>query len=182
MKSVFIFPPQWDIHSPSTGIPTLMGVLSEMGVECIGYDLNIDFFNYILKSKYVIEAIEKSKKIIENADNKYTQEKINYIKKNLDKFHKYKNIEHSINQIDNISNLIKDKNSFNNYKAKAISQVFFNTALDILSLPYYPYKLSANSFCNIKISQKAQDDYSCFKGISEDKDLNIFLLNIKYPI
>ena len=175
MKTVFIFPPQWNIHSPSTGIPTLMGVLSEMGVECIGYDLNIDYFNYILKSEHIIDAIKKSKEIIKNTDNKYPIDKVNYIKSELDKFYKYKHRETLINKIDNISNLIKDKKNFYNYKAKAVLKLFISMALNILSLSYYPFKISENSFGNIKIARIDPKNFYLYKSISEDKDYNMFI-------
>ncbi len=175
MKTIFIFPPQWDIHSPSTGIPTLMGVLSEMGVECIGYDLNIDFFNYILKSEHIIKAIEKSKKIIENTDNKYPIDKVNYTKSVLDKFYKFKYRDNLIKKIDNISNLIKDKNNFYNYKVKTIHNYCINMALDIISIPYYPFKISKCSFGIINDNRADPNCFFKYKRISEDKNYNMFI-------
>ncbi len=182
MKTVFIFPPQWDIRYPSTGIPTLMGVLSEMGVECIVYDLNIDFFNYILKPKHILDAIKKSKEIVENRDNKYDPKKVAYIKNMLESCLKYKNINTLIYKIETITNLIKNKNGIFDYKSKEISQYYINIALKILSFPYYPYIIRTKGFSNVLINLGASEYSSNFKNAAEDKDLNIFLEYMEYKI
>ena len=183
MKSVFIFPPQWDIHSPSTGIPTLMGVLSEMGVDCIAYDLNIDFFNYILKPKHILDSIEKSKSIIENKDNKYSSQKLDFIKNNLDKIYKNKKLKYVINKIDELANLLKDEKRYLNVQDKNLCLNFIRTALSIISLPYYPYLINTTGYTNVLLDPFSTEYYTSFKKVSEDKDCNIFYeyMKIKIP-
>ena len=70
MKALLIFPP---FVSPEEGpylsVPLLVGQLVANGIIADGLDLNLDFNNYILSKKYLLDAIKNLENIIETSKN-----------------------------------------------------------------------------------------------------------------
>ena len=61
MKTLLIFPPQWMPLNPHFALPTLLGQFEGTEYEAKVFDLNIDFYNKILTSKYVRTSYEEGK-------------------------------------------------------------------------------------------------------------------------
>lgn len=53
MKPVLIFPPGWTPFSPYLALPVLKGYLENKGVEVFIWDINVDFYEYILSKDYL---------------------------------------------------------------------------------------------------------------------------------
>lgn len=62
MKMLFIYPPQWNPTSIYLSVPLLKSRLRAGGFDADSIDLNVRFFNRILKKDYLIGAIDKSEK------------------------------------------------------------------------------------------------------------------------
>ena len=58
-KMLLIFPPQWTPISPHFALASLMGQLKNKGYSATCLDLNIEFYNKILKSNYVKNALKE---------------------------------------------------------------------------------------------------------------------------
>ncbi len=176
MKTVFIFPPQWDIFSPSTGIPELMGMLDNIGHETIGFDLNIDFYDYIFTSEYAENALKIAqaigKKDVSSLDpNSKEFKKINYIKDILSKYGKA--FEVSIKNIEKCKNNIKIEKDFFNPILRRRYLTAIQSTLAAISLQYYPYSIGLTSYSNVEEPDKFLE-YDC-KKLTSDRSTNIFI-------
>ncbi len=175
MKTVFIFPPQWNIFSPSTGIPELMGALKAHGHQTIAYDLNIDFYDYILSASYAQSSLEKAKNIIKNtlkeplsADEKI---KFEYIKKIL--LEQGEAFDLFIKNIEKCKANLRSKKYFYNPILRDNSLKIIYKTLLAVSLPYYPYSLGIDNFVNIE-KEMGLFNYNC-KQLACDKKANMFI-------
>ena len=56
---LLIFPPQWTPISPHYAICALLGQLKENGYNASFMDLNVEFYNHILKIDYLKNINEK---------------------------------------------------------------------------------------------------------------------------
>ena len=52
-KILLIQPPQWCPSSPYLAVPLLTGQLKREGFDAKAYDLNIEFFNYLLTKEHL---------------------------------------------------------------------------------------------------------------------------------
>ncbi len=169
MKVVYIFPPLWDTSLPSIGIPALMGLLSDNGVNCIAYDLNIDFFNFVFSSDYINKSIGKIQNILKNKDNLYSTDAVNYIQTEFNKYIKFLNNK----DFDKFIQLIKIKKYYKDYKFNMYDSIIRESVLNIVSLPYYPFKLNFINYYNTA-GNNNKNDYSVKKELVNDKKHNIF--------
>lgn len=116
IKALFIFPPTWNTFSISTGIPQIMGYLSQNGYKNFeALDLNIKFHHFFYKKsrlKKIFDDIRKERNILYNSlffdktgnTTSYNQKKLeyetlnNYLKqednlKDIEKTIKFENIK-----------------------------------------------------------------------------------------
>lgn len=61
MKTLLIYPPQWNPGNPYLSVPLLAGQLKAAGFDVKAKDLNVEFFNRILNSAHLSECLEKAK-------------------------------------------------------------------------------------------------------------------------
>ena len=52
-KMLLLFPPQWTPIAPHFAMASLMGQLKNKGYSTTSIDLNIEFYNEILSTKYL---------------------------------------------------------------------------------------------------------------------------------
>lgn len=61
MKTLFVLPPQWYPMSPYLSAAQLVGQFKKNGLSAAARDLNVEFFNDMLKKDKVLESAEKAK-------------------------------------------------------------------------------------------------------------------------
>lgn len=59
MKMLLIYPPQWNPTSIYLSVPLLVSQLRSAGYDADGIDLNVRFFNRILRSDFLLERVEE---------------------------------------------------------------------------------------------------------------------------
>lgn len=188
MKVLLLFPPQWSPISPHFGIPSLIGQLKREGCDAEGIDLNIDFYNEILDESNVVnvvQSLEQMQKDTLNEISKYHDPNKQFEEYPIDiqgKLIKYSKIKEYIQQrqyqLENIPKLINEAKRILNSKEDFYKPEFFvralsviDTALEIVSLPYFPSKISFDSYTNSLFKLNYESiKYHCF-----DKNTNIFI-------
>lgn len=153
-KILLIFPPPASPVSPYLSCPLLAGQLKAAGYNVQSLDLSLEFFYYILNSKFLeysynlalikFDNLKRKIKQFNSKDNndyikyKYLEEKLN----NTDKYpFVIKNIDENIKKY-------KDKEFFYNinYMDNLTKQI--NDAFELAMLPYFPAKCSFSSYYN----------------------------------
>lgn len=188
MKVLLAFPPQWTPISPHFAIPSLSAQLKSAGYETCVYDFNIDFYDTVLDEKFVAGSIRKA--IGTQADllkeiSKCHDPKLAFSDYPLDiqnKMVKYSKVKEYMTKkasdliniprfVEDAKNAIKDKDVF--YKPEILikSMSVIDEALDMASLPYYPSKMSLDSYSNpfFKLN------FESIKYYVFDKNTNIFI-------
>lgn len=188
MKTLLIFPPQWMPVSPHFALPTLLGQFKDTEYEASVLDLNIDFYNKILTSKYVSNSLERSVKLLPLLKDRiktyfvkgkklqdYTFAQQNEIAKasmidNLLK-KKGKDLKTVATIIDKSVEVLKSKQHYYNPKLFTSAITNINTALEICSMPYYPTQIGFCAYSNELLTL----DYECIKYYVFDKTTNIYI-------
>lgn len=159
MEILLLFPPQWTPIDPYLSLPTLLGQLRKEGYKSEAIDLNIEFYNDILKKSYINESIKKASKIreeiSEEAEKYISEEKdINNYPFNIKELIlKYKSINNFFenksdllktvpNEIEKSVSNIKDPNKFYNPVIFKKSYKTILSGLELASLPYAPSKVT----------------------------------------
>ena len=188
MKVLLAFPPQWTPISPHFAIPSLSGQLKRAGFEVFVSDLNIDFYDTVLRPSFILNsatlAIGAQDKILQEIAKYHSPDK-NFSDYSLDiqnKMVRYSKVKEYITKkpddFVNISNFIKDacvaikdKDIF--YKPEILikSMSVIDEALEIVSLPYYPSKISLDTYSNPFFRL----NFDSIKYFVFDKNTNIFI-------
>lgn len=186
MKTILIFPPVWHPVAPHLAIPTLMGQLIKEGIDVEALDLNVEFYNDILKKSYLNNAIKNLKQIEEETTNKVKEYKIEDIEnypieikelllksKTIKEYLKTKShfLTTTPKEVEKAVKTIKNKKEF--YKPEALlnSSKTISSALEIASLPYAPTKLVLYGYNNPLF----QADYESIKHNVFSSSTNIFI-------
>lgn len=187
-KIILIQPPQWYPITPHLAVPLLTGQLKSAGFDATAFDMNVKFFNRILKSEKAKEAEEKAKAILmslrpkwENADieklkatGSYEEqtECLRYI--TIKKFFE----EHGDEIPDITENLsgyvsaMKSRGEFFNPDVLSEAKHKIRLALRLLSMPFAPNELDLdNYFCNPLLNL----DWENIKKQVHDEKLNMFI-------
>lgn len=173
MKALLIFPPQWHPATPYLSVPLLVAQLEAAGIQAEGWDLNVEFYNDILTAENIQKTVDSLKYDLENKIGE--KEKLNEIEKVLN-YQSHK-ITQSIKYIEEAKRTLKSNDFYNPIlflKAKKI----INYALELISLKYYPTKLSLSEFSN-------KDMPYTYEGITQictNPEKNIFYDYIKNKI
>lgn len=164
-KYILISPPIWPPFSPYLAIPSLFGQLKKEGFDAEAIDLNIEFYNDILKKDYLEKIVKGLKKI---------QSRVSKESKNYDYNHneidtlpiqvqeiilKNNEIETYLNKKSELLKIVpgkveqalsnlKTKESFYDPKTFITSSKTVLAALEIASLPYAPAKISLHEYIN----------------------------------
>lgn len=184
MKFLFSAVPQWYPVSPYLASALLVGQLKDAGYDAESYDMNIEFFNDILKADYLENCLEKAKAFLSDsscldADDSLSDD-INSKRKQTAVIRKQiisdylaeKQPERIIAEAERAVSVYKTKELFYNpeelYRAKDI----VSDALDIASLPYLPSRIMLDNYiANPAFTYDFKDvDYQC-----KHSDVNMFL-------
>lgn len=188
MKTLLLFPPQWSPISPHFAVPILTGQLKTAGFDVEAVDLNIDFYNNVLNKSFLLKSINKTEHIYpellneigkyHSADKKFEDYPVN-IQEIMLKYSKIKEYkqkkEHLLlnipKLIDESVSILKDRELFYEPEKFVKALNIIETALDIISLPYYPSKITFDSYTNplLKLNHESIK-YHVF-----DKATNIFI-------
>lgn len=188
MKHLLIFPPQWTPINPYLAIPSLMGQLEKEGFNAEALDINIDFYNDILKKSYLENSIKRLKKIdvtsfFETKKNDINNEQINdYPIEIKERFLKNKTIKEYLekkslllkiipNEIEKAVSNIKNPKHFYNPEILLNSFKTIHYALEIASLPYAPSRVQFFNFINPLLKY----DYESLKYNVFSESTNIFI-------
>ncbi len=88
MKMLLIYPPQWNPTSVYLSVPLLVSQLRAAGYDADGLDVNVRFYNRILRSDFLIETVDKCereyKELMKLAAEKYPDARENFNKYSLE--------------------------------------------------------------------------------------------------
>ncbi|MBR5272301.1 MAG: radical SAM protein [Clostridia bacterium] len=164
MKTLLLVPPQWHPVNPHLAVPLLSGQLNANGFECVGCDLNVEFYDYVLNRSFIEKTVLKVKELYEEfstffADNEYDKNKIDEypieIKSKLIKYLTIKEyIENKADRFsttcENIDDAVSVLRTERFYEPKkfcwAIETV--TEALKIVMLPYAPAQMTLGNYKN----------------------------------
>lgn len=186
MKYLLIFPPQWTPISPHFALPSLLGQLKSAGFDAEGMDLNIDFFNKVLTREYIQNSILRA---LDSQDELLAEIKLNYdpnktfteysprmqnIMVKYNEIKKYMTEKQAALQdipffIESAKQTLKS-DDFYTPELLIKSASVIEEALHIVSLPFYPSKISIDNYSNpfLKLS------YDSIKEHVFEKETNIF--------
>lgn len=186
LKTLLIFPPLWPPMAPYLAIPSLLGQLENEGFDAEALDLNVEFYNDLLKKSYLKKSIKNLKKIEEEIKHealKYNLNNINEYPINIKEIllknnriqHYLKNKSHLLNkipkEIEKAVSRIKNKKEF--YKPETLVESI-NTvglALEIASLRYSPARILLDGYKNPLLKL----DYETIKYNIFSSSTNIFM-------
>lgn len=187
MKILLLFPPQWTPISPHFAIPSLMGQLKKENFDVEAMDLNIDFYNEILTNNFVSNSIKKADELfpqlLKDISKHHSPEKqftdypadvqgfmIKYSKIKEYKQNKTYQLENIPKVIEDAVKTLKSKESFYNPESCIKALNIIDTALEIVSLPFFPAKLSMDSYTNALLKL----NHDSIKHYVFDKNTNMF--------
>ena len=166
MKILYLFPPQWIPISPHSAIPSLIGQYEGTGHTATAMDLNLDYYCEVLTKSYVENQLKKvetlsvdlykeiSKFYIREKDfDTYTeQQKLLFAKhvmiKDFLANHDKKYLNSIPVLIDGAVSVLRSKRHFYNPKLFLDALRIINDAMQIVSAPYYPTKISFGGYFN----------------------------------
>ncbi len=168
MKTLLLFPPQWTPISPHFALPSLTGQLKAHGFDAKGIDLNIDFYNKILKADFiknsVIKAVENNKNVLAEiapfiqAGAQKGQSFEDYPLDVQNKVLKYSKVKEFVEKkqgllvkipdlTEDAVKVLKGKDFYTpEILIKAINII--DSALEMASMPYFPSKINLDSYSN----------------------------------
>lgn len=187
MKTLFVIPPQWYPMNPYLSAAQLIGQFHAHSLEAEARDLNIEFFNDILKKEKVLEAFSKAKSFFDDflpevQKNGYCEEKFgeyskelrtkllrfvaisDFLKSGLDVKEIAENVEDAVSVMHSKERFYDPEEHF---KAKDIMK----DALRIISLPFMPSRIMLDNFIANPVYTYNYDD---IKLQVYDESLNMF--------
>ncbi len=186
-KILLIQPPQWYPVSPYLAVALLAGQLKKEGFDVRTYDLNIEFYNYLLtqertsfcdsfakaylqdnKDKYGAEAVEKIKAegsmAEKNACLKYLTVKEFYSRFGDEIPDVIKNVEKAVS-------LTRSKDEFFVPEKLSWAKHIIKLALRLVSLPFAPNEIDFDNYYSNPLYKL---DWANVKAQVEDSSLNMF--------
>ena len=187
MKTLFIIPPQWYPMNPYLSAAQLIGQFKAKGLEAEAKDLNIEFFNDILKKEKVLEAAEQAKAFFEEfrpeaEKNGCCEEKFHTYSRELQtkllRFVAYTDFLKSGLDADEIADkveeavsVMKDAEKFYNPEMLFEAKDVLKDALKIISLPFMPSRIMLDNFIANPVYTYNYDD---IRLQVDDAGLNMF--------
>lgn len=188
MKTLFIIPPQWYPMNPYLSAAQLIGQFRAKGLQAEAKDLNIEFFNDILKKEKVIGAAEKAREFFdafksEVEEKGYCQEKFSSYSRELQtkllRFVAYTDFltsgldaEKVADKVEDAVSVMKDSEKFYNPELLFEAKDTLKDALKIISLPYMPSRIMLDNFIANPVYSYNYDDINLQVNNS---DLNMFV-------
>ncbi len=188
MKTLFILPPQWYPMNPYLSAAQLIGQFQKNGLEATARDLNIEFFNDILKRENVLSAAAEAKSFYESfapevLNEGYCQEDFEKYSPELktkllrfiacNEFFSQKDItvEAVAEKIEDAVDAIKDYERFYDPEQLFEAKDTIKDALRIISLPFMPSRIQLDNFIANPVYTYNYDD---IKLQCSSPDLNMF--------
>lgn len=182
MKTVLIMPPQWVPAVTQLAVPLLLGQLKAAGFDASGLDLNVEFFNTVLNKQYILKVINELDSMCVELEYKVNNigidktskefellsDKFSAIKTYKEKNHKYFSLVPEL--IEKSVATLKSDDFYDPKKFLDAKLIIFKT-LEIISLPFYPIKISFYDYEN-PTSNFNYDELTFFV---DDKNTNIFI-------
>ncbi len=189
MKTLLIMPPQWYPMNPYLSLAQLIGQIKAKGYTAEAYDMNIEFFNDILKGEKIAGFAKTAKDfseafIKEIAEKGYSAEKFNTyspdIKTKLARFqmiseYMQKNegrVEETVNNIEDAVAVMKDKDRFYDPEQHFRAKDTIKDALEIASLPFLPSRIMLDNYI---ANPFYSYNYGDIKTQCYDRSLNMFI-------
>ncbi|MFH0703172.1 MAG: radical SAM protein [bacterium] len=186
MKIILIYPPQWTPLNPHFSLMSIASQLRQNNHKVEIRDLNIEFYNKILKKEYLKKSLEKAFKMKEGlfqelskkfSPNKKTEQYSENFQKKLAKYTKIKETEKNseenlyiIDSIEEAVSIMKCKTRFYDSDLLIRSLNTIDAALEIASLPFCPSLLQLHDYNNpfLKLT------FESIKKHCLDKSTNMF--------
>lgn len=188
MKTLFIIPPQWYPMNPYLSAAQLIGQFQAKGLEAEARDLNIEFFNDILKKEKVLEAAEESERFfeefrIEVEKEGYCEEQFPAYSRQLQtkllRFLAYTDfLESGIDasdvaeRVEDAVSVTKDPDRFYDPEQLFEAKDTMKDALKIISLPFMPSRIMLDNFIANPVYSY---DYEDIKLQVNSPKLNMFV-------
>lgn len=165
-KFLFIFPPEWYFGGPNMALPSLSAQLKKEGYNSAVLDLNIKFFNDILKEDYLKKSLTKIEELYKELPlrkdfetnlalkNKYLQIK-NFIEGK-----QYTLINKIMENVNKSISIMKTPSEFKNIKQAYFAMNVINMAKELVFLKH--------------IKLKASFDYADLKSQVLDTENNLY--------
>ena len=188
MNTLFVIPPQWYPMNPYLSGAQLVGQLKAKGFKAETRDLNIEYFNDVLKKENVIEAARKAETFYNsfleefNAEG-YCEEKFSSYSRELQtkilRFVAYQEFiesgisaEYVAEKVEDAVSVTKDKARFYDPEQLFEAKDILKDALRIISLPFMPSKIMLENFIANPVYTYNYDD---IKLQANDSGLNMFV-------
>ena len=145
MKILLIFPPQWVPTQPYLSLPSLTSYLQSKGYSVIQKDFNAEAYDIILTKQYLRRMY---KRVSRNFNKLESKIKLSAAEQ------KYYNTlfcvralaPQVIKEIDGAKGVFRSKRNFYDFSKFSESRKIVSRALALVSVAYYPTKLSFSSF------------------------------------
>ncbi|MBR0414502.1 MAG: radical SAM protein [Clostridia bacterium] len=186
MNTLLIYPPQWFPTSPYLACGILTGQLKGAGYTAKTWDLNVEFYNDILRADYLSDCLKQAKQFLDSqrlvcthaSDStaffacmqKVGEERRKIIASYLER--NVKKVQDTIAEIEEAVCVFKNRDRFYDpeqfYRAKDIVK----SALEIASLPYAPARIQVDNYISNPVLSYdfADTDFQC-----REPQLNMFL-------
>lgn len=189
MKHIFMAVPQWYPMSPYLAQAILVGQLKAAGFDAFSYDLNIRFFNDILKKDVVLESAARAKAMLPelfavyssltepeknfNSYDKKTRTALARLKTIKEYFEtKGDEIEKTANEVEDAVAVMKTREKFYEPETLFHAKDTLVEALRIISLPYAPSRIQLDNFIANPMMTYGYEDV---KTQCWDKTQNMFI-------
>jgi radical SAM superfamily enzyme YgiQ (UPF0313 family) len=188
MKTTLIFPPQWIPINPHLSIASLSAQLRHNGYEVAIKDLNVEFYDTILKKDFINNAINKafnmesellSQLSVDYSLDKKSDDYSDEFKKKVFKYNKIKEFrEKRLHEVMSIPDVIEEsvnvmRNKEKYYQPELLVQALNNidTAIEMASLPFFPAQLEFFNYRN----QFFKMTFESIKIHCKDRLTNMFI-------
>lgn len=189
MKTLFILPPQWYPMNPYLSAAQLIGQFHQQGLHATARDLNIEFFNDILKKEKVLSAAEEAKRFCDEfapeiKKEGYCEEKFDTyspeIKTKLLRFiacseffsQSKISARDVADKVEDAVAVLKDPERFYDPELHFEAKDTIKDALKIISLPFMPSRIQLDNFIANPVYSYNYDD---IKLQCSDSGLNMFV-------
>lgn len=188
MTKIFLIqPPQWCPSSPFLAVPLLTGQLKRAGFDVRAYDLNVEFFEYLLRRDHLSNCDKTARKFIventlhyENADadlimqNGSYEEKTCYLKYfTIKKFYDDygDEVPFLIENIENAVAVTRNREKFFVPEKLFEAKHIIKSALRLASMPFAPNEID---FDNYFANPMCPLDWENVKLQVQDRSINMF--------
>ncbi len=188
MKTLFILPPQWYPMSPYLSAAQLIGQFKKNGLSAAARDMNVEFFNDMLKKDRVLAAAEQAKQFCKEFADEMKKE--GYCEENFEqyppmiktKLMRFKACREFFDgdidaydvaeRVEDAVAAIKDRERFYDPEQLFEAKDTLIDALRIVSLPFMPSKIMLDNFIANPVYTY---DYEDIKLQCNDSNLNMFV-------